>query len=247
MTHEGRPVALVTGGSGQLGTAFCHALTAAGYRAYSGDVPTAGSGEPGDVPRLPLDVRDPVSVHACVAQLVALEGRLDVLVNNAGVAVFTPFADRTVDEYRQVFDVNVLGTMLCTNAAARVMRDQAQGGAIVNVASVYGVVSGDPRIYTDCARRTSEVYAGSKAALIQMTRYWGVHLAPDRIRVNCVSPGGVWANQGEDFVARYSAKTPLGRMATPEDIAGAVVYLASDRAAYVTGHNLIVDGGFTIW
>ncbi|MCX6545112.1 MAG: SDR family oxidoreductase [Acidobacteria bacterium] len=245
--NQNARVALVTGGSGQLGTAFCRALRRGSYRVYGGDLVRPVAGDSEDIGHVHLDVRDPISVDAGVSDVIAREGRLDLLINNAGVAVFTPFDQRTVDEYRFVFDVNVLGSILCTNAAAGAMKRQSTGGVIVNIASVYGIVSGDPRIYTDCARRTSEVYAGSKAAIIQMTRYWAVHLAPFKIRVNSVSPGGVYAGQGTDFVQRYSDKTPLGRMGEADDMAGAVVYLASDAAAYVTGQNLVVDGGFTIW
>ena len=127
------------------------------------------------------------------------------------------------------------------------MRKEKNSGSIINIGSIYGIVSGDPRIYTDSARNTSEVYGASKAGVIHMTKYFAVHLAPFDIRVNCISPGGVFNNQGEDFVKNYSYKTPLGRMAKDSEITSAALFLASDESSYITGHNLVVDGGFTAW
>jgi NAD(P)-dependent dehydrogenase (short-subunit alcohol dehydrogenase family) len=127
------------------------------------------------------------------------------------------------------------------------MREQG-GGNIINIGSMYGVVSPDPRMYGDeSSLRSPEVYAASKAGVIQLTRYLAVHLAAHNIRVNCLSPGGVFNDQTEEFSKSYNARVPLGRMAKPEDMKGALVFLASDASSYVTGHNLVVDGGFTIW
>ena len=119
-------------------------------------------------------------------------------------------------------------------------------GCIINIASVYGVVSPDPRIYGKSGRNNSEVYGASKAAIIALTRYLAVHLAP-HVRVNAISPGGIYNHQSEDFVKNYENRTPLGRMANTEDIVGAAVFLASDASRYITGQNIVVDGGFTLW
>jgi NAD(P)-dependent dehydrogenase (short-subunit alcohol dehydrogenase family) len=142
--------------------------------------------------------------------------------------------------------VNVGGTFLCTREALRLMKDQGRG-SIVNIGSVYGVVSSDPRIYTDCARMNSEVYSASKAGVIQLTKYFAVHAASLGVRVNCVSPGGVFNQQGADFVRNYSNRVPLGRMAQDSEICGAVIFLASPEAGYVSGQNIVVDGGLTAW
>lgn len=191
------------------------------------------------------DLCDPEAVTSMGAAVQAHFGRVDVLVNNAGIGVFTPFLGRTEDEFDSVVDINLKGTFRCI----QVFRDALakQGGAIVNVGSVYGVVSPDPRVYGDSGRNSAEVYGATKAGVIQMSRYFAVHLAGDKIRVNSISPGGVFANQATEFVDAYEARTPMGRMGTPEDMAGAVVFLASNAAAYVTGHNLVVDGGFSAW
>ena len=119
--------------------------------------------------------------------------------------------------------------------------------AIVNIGSIYGVVSSDPRIYTDCSRMNSEAYSASKAGVIQLTKYFSAHLAEHKIRVNCVSPGGIFNNQGDDFVKNYSHRTPFSRMATVDEICGAIIFLASIDSNYITGQNIIVDGGFTSW
>lgn len=247
---EGR-VCVVTGASGQLGSAMAVALVQAGARVALVDKEVSGAerlvvGVGFEESRVfACDLCDPEAVISMGAAVQAHFGRVDVLVNNAGIGVFTPFLGRTEDEFDSVVDINLKGTFRCI----QVFRDALakQGGAIVNVGSVYGVVSPDPRVYGDSGRNSAEVYGATKAGVIQMSRYFAVHLAGDKIRVNSISPGGVFANQATEFVDAYEARTPMGRMGTPEDMAGAVVFLASNAAAYVTGHNLVVDGGFSAW
>ena len=137
-----------------------------------------------------MDVTQPKSVESVFAQ-IREHGPLDVLVNNAGIGVFTPYWERDYDEFMQVMSVNVGGTFLCTREALRLMRDQGQG-AIINIGSIYGVVSSDPRIYTDCARMNSEAYSASKSAVIHMTKYFAVHAAQLGVRVNCVAMVLFW-------------------------------------------------------
>jgi 3-oxoacyl-[acyl-carrier protein] reductase len=248
-------VALVTGAAGQLGSQFCLTLGQAGSHVVAADLELARceavcqglTAESIKATPISIDVADQTSVRSAFESIAVQLGRLDILVNNAGIAVFSPFEERPFSEFMRVLEVNVGGTFLCTQAAVRIMRSQPRGGRIVNIGSIYGVVSGDPRIYSDCDRRTSEAYAGSKAAVIQMTRYWAVHLEKYRIRVNALSPGGVFNDQGPDFVLNYSARTPLGRMARAEELGEALLFLCSEASSYVTGHNLLVDGGWTAW
>ena len=247
---DGR-VAVLTGASGQLGREMTRALVELGARVALVDKDTGGCRqlalESALAERTAVFETDLVS-RAAVDQLaldVARDlGPVDVLVNNAGIGVFTPFEERTDEEFGAVLDVNLRGTFHTIQAFARGM---TAGGAIVNVASVYGLVSPDPRVYGDSGRNSAEVYGATKAAVVQLTRYYAVHLAPRGIRVNALSPGGVFADQDPAFVAAYEARTPLGRMASPGDLRGALAYLVSDASAYVTGHNLVVDGGFTAW
>lgn len=241
--------AVVTGGSGQLGKAFGRALAEAGAKVVLADLKPLKKAElaslsprEGAVSSIRLDVTSPESVRS----VVRAAGAVDVWVNNAGIAVFTPFAKRTVAEFDKVLAVNVRGTFLCSQAVAPGMARRRRG-SIVNIGSIYGLASPDPSIYADSGRNSSEVYGASKAGVIQMTRWLAVHLAPAGVRVNSITPGGVFNHQSPAFVRNYERKTPLGRMAHEEDMQGALVYLASDASSYVTGHNLVVDGGYSAW
>lgn len=244
---------LVTGAGGQLGASFASAFAAEGANLWLADSSKERMEKVAErlpaskiLGKLVFDVTNPDAVSSAFAQVRANNIGLDVLVNNAGIGVFTPFWERTYDDFMKVMSVNVGGTFLCTREALQLMKENKQG-CIINIGSIYGVVSSDPRIYTDCSRMNSEVYSASKAAVIQMTKYFAVHAAELGVRVNCVSPGGVFNHQGDDFVRNYASRTPANRMANDKDICGAVIYLASQEALYVTGQNIIVDGGFTAW
>ena len=247
-------VALVTGAAGQLGRQFCHALAREGATVWVSDIeldrceavlPHLAQNAP-HYPLL-LDVTNPESVQNAFSAIKRVSGTVDILINNAGIAVFTPFEERTFEDFMNVIKVNTGGTFLCIQEGSKLMRDQQTRGSIINIGSIYGMVSGDPRIYTDCARKTAECYGASKAAIIHMTKYFAVHLAEFGIRVNCISPGGVFNNQGKDFVKNYSYRTPMGRMANETELAGTVIFLSSSEAAYITGQNIAVDGGWTAW
>ena len=135
---------------------------------------------------------DPVSVKNAFTEIKRVSGALDLIINNAGIAVFSPFEDRKFDDFMNVFKVNAGGTFLCIQEGPKLMREEKIKGSIINIGSIHGVVSGDPRLYTDCERKTSECYGASKAAIIHLTKYFAVHLAEFGIRVNCISPGGVF-------------------------------------------------------
>ena len=247
-------VALVTGAAGQLGKQFCQALAKEEAEVWVSDLAIDDCERikntlynPSKHNVISLDISDPESVKSAIVEIEKKSKRLDILVNNAGIQVFTPFEERTFDEFMNVLKVNVGGTFLCIQEATELMKRLRISGGIINIASIYGIVSGDPRIYTDCIRRTSECYGASKAAVIHMTKYFAVHLAKYNIRVNCISPGGVFNRQGESFVTNYSYRTPMDRMAKETEMSGALIFLASDDSAYMTGQNLIVDGGWTAW
>jgi len=191
-----------------------------------------------------VDLARPESVDSAVRSMVSRHGRIDILVNSAATNRLRSVEEMTVAEWNAVMAVNVTGTMLMSRAAAAAMGDC--GGVILNLSSIYGMVSPDPGIYGNSGLLSPLVYGVSKAALIQMTRYLAVYWAP-RIRVNCITPGGLYAGQDPGFVEAYERRTPLGRMAGPHDLKGAVAFLASDAAQWITGQNLVVDGGWTVW
>ncbi|RMD81006.1 MAG: SDR family NAD(P)-dependent oxidoreductase, partial [Lentisphaerae bacterium] len=199
---------IITGHAGQLGTELCRQFKEAGYRIYGLDRKSAQHHYCEREKEIDLACRE--EVFAAVKELGL--SKLDVLVNNAGSAVFTPFLERTEEEIDAVTGSNIKGLIYTTQACVPYLR-KSDTPAVVNIASLYGIVSPDPRIYTDCARNSSEIYGATKAAIINMTRYLAVHLAADGIRVNAVSPGGIFNHQGEDFVRNYSYRCPLGRMA----------------------------------
>ncbi len=191
------------------------------------------------------DVTDEVQVRRAFEALRLRFGRLDGLVWAVNVPLGGPIETMPVEQWRRSLDVHVTGNFLCLRAALEEL-GRARG-ALVNIASVYGVVSPDPRIYADPHPGTPLAYTACKGALIAMTRYLAVYLAPRGIRANCVSPGGIAAHQEPAFLARYADRVPQRRMAEPVEVADTVVFLLSDASAHITGQNLVVDGGLTAW
>jgi NAD(P)-dependent dehydrogenase (short-subunit alcohol dehydrogenase family) len=250
-------VAAITGGAGNLGSVFASVLAGAGATVALVDVDDAALARSAEklraagaaVETFRCDVSDRAAVDACVGEIGSRLGRLDVLVNNAAGKspdFFNDLEGLPVEDWAAVLEVNLTGPFLCTKAALPLLRASGHG-SIVNIASIYGVVSPDPRIYEGTRIQTPPVYPASKAGLLALTRYTAVYHARDGIRCNAITPGGVEAGQERAFIERYSARTPLGRMARADELAGALLYLASDASSYVTGHNLVVDGGWTAW
>lgn len=256
-------VALVTGGAGILGRRFCAGLAEAGAQVAVVDldaktaIETAGSIGP-QAAGFGCDVADPASVAACVDAVKARFGSIDVLHNNAATktsdvrAFFAPFESYSLETWRDVMSVNIDGMFLMAQAVGRQMLEQANGGSIIQTASIYGLVGPDSRIYEGSDYlggpiNTPAVYAASKAAVIGFTRWLATHWAGKGIRVNCLVPGGVSSGQNSVFSTRYAERVPLGRMARDEEMVPALLYLASDASSYVTGQVLAVDGGWTAW
>ncbi|TSC68083.1 MAG: short-chain dehydrogenase [Parcubacteria group bacterium Gr01-1014_56] len=246
-----RKTVLVTGASGQIGQTLVLSLLKNGAYVYGVDVvpvidPKFKKLIASYIRRFSYMPADITSERKIKAMLRALKRPVDVLINCAGVGVYTPFEKRTEDELDYVMNTNLKGTILMSKALSREMVKRKKG-TIINFGSVYGVTTPDFRIYGDSKRNSSEIYGATKAGIIHFTKYLAVYLAKHGITVNAVSPGGVFRSQAESFVKNYEYKTPLGRMATPEDLVGAILFLASDDARYITGQNLVVDGGFTLW
>jgi NAD(P)-dependent dehydrogenase (short-subunit alcohol dehydrogenase family) len=200
------------------------------------------------------DVAGKASMQAALSRLEALWTAPDALLNNAATKTdnfFEPFESFPLADWNEVLSVNLTGAMLCAQVFGSVMATRGRG-TIVNTLSIYGISGPDQRIYEGSeylgrAINTPAVYAASKAALWGLTLYLATYWGHRGVRVNAVTPGGVFSGQNDTFAGNYSAKVPLGRMAEPVDIANGMRYLASDAAKYVTGHNLVIDGGWTAW
>jgi NAD(P)-dependent dehydrogenase (short-subunit alcohol dehydrogenase family) len=262
MTLDGR-VAVVTGAAGLLGREHCQALADAGARVVvtdlEPDVCAAAAARlgPGHL-ACAADITDPAAVERLRDAALSRFGRIDVLVNNAALneRVERPdpgsgrFESLPLETFRRALDVNVTGAFLCCQILGGVLAARG-AGAIVNIASTYAVVAPDQSLYRrpDGSQSfyKSAAYPVAKAAILGLTRYLAAYWGARGVRVNALSPGGVENGQEPGFVERYAARTPLARMARPGDYRGALVFLASDASAYMTGANLIVDGGFTAW
>lgn len=260
--------AIVTGGAGLLGRRFAAALADLGAEVHlldrDGDAAGKVAGElagPGAAVPVAVDLTDEAGVDRAVGA-VAAGGTIDVLVNSAAVDPkaegATPtlagagFADYPLAAWQRSLDVNLTGTFLVTRAACRVMERQGGGGrgAIVNVSSTYGVAGPDQRIYqrSDGTRSFKPVdYPVTKAGMLGFTRALAAYYAGTAIRVNALTPGGAFNEHDDEFEAAYSSRTILGRMAQPDEYRGAIAFLCSDASSYMTGANLIVDGGWTAW
>lgn len=255
-------VGFVTGGARNLGFDMAEALAEAGADVVVTSRTLANAEKASrkiaeatgrEVLPLQLDVSDETQVKGAIHEALERFGRIDVLINNAGNVTSTPetapFEKRSLKDWQDVIDVNLTGVFLCAKHVVAKAMMPARSGAIINIASAAGIIGKDRRVYegTDMGGATLDYHA-AKGGVISMTRDMAVYLAPHRIRVNCISPGGFFRNQPAPFVKAYSDTIPMGRMgADGKEIKGAVVYLASEASSYVTGHNLVVDGGLTIW
>ena len=247
-------VAIVTGGAGRLGFQMGSALNEAGAHVVLASRNTARCKEkaaqlagPACI-GLHVDITEKDTVQAMVADVLKHFGRIDILVNNAGGAVLASFETMSPEEFRKTIDLNQTGTFLCSQAVLDPMKRQGKG-AIVNIASIYGVVGADQRIYEDSGLNSPINYAAAKGGVVNMTRYMASYLAPYKIRVNGIGPGGFFevTDKNRGFAEHYFHRTMLGRQGSDTDLKGAILYLTSDASAYVTGHTLMVDGGWTAW
>lgn len=235
-------IAILTGANGQLGKSYLETLIGKNYYVYAIDLNLKNLKSTENIKVINLDITKEDEVHSFYENI----DRVDVLINNAGIGVFTPFEQRTAKEFIQVMNVNLLGTFLMSQGAIAIMKKQKYG-KIINIGSVYGQVSSDERIYGNSGRNNSEVYSATKAGIIHMTKYMATHFGKDNIQTNCISPGGIFNNQTDEFVENYINKTPMKRMGTPADLQSALNFLISDENTYVNGQNITVDGGFVAW
>lgn len=259
--------AVVTGGAGILGRHFCAGLSESGANVAVVDLDQKSAAalaeelnrkRPGSAIAVGCDVSKQSSVSEMVARVVEAFGAIDILHNNAAgksadlKAYFAPFEDYSLEQWRDIMAVNVDGMFLVAQAVGKQMVKQGKGGSIIQTASIYGVMAPDHRIYEGSHYlggpiNTPAVYSTSKAAVIGLTRHLATYWAEKGIRVNTLTPGGTESGQNDEFKRRYSARVPLNRMAQAMEMVGALLYLASNASSYVTGQNIIVDGGLNAW
>ena len=260
--------AVVTGGAGLLGKEFCRTLAEAGAGVVVADVNGSAAQQTADGLRVSgleatpvqVDVTDAASTQAMVAACMKAYGRVDVLVCSAaldpkvdpGNAVRGggTFEDYPLDQWKQALDVNLTGLFLSAQAAVKPMLAQERG-VMIFICSTYGLAGPDQRIYRkpgqDVQSYKPAYYPVTKAGVLGLVRYLATYYAGKNIRANALTPGGVYLNQDDNFVQNYSYRTVLGRMAHKDEMNGALLYLASDASSYMTGSNLVVDGGWTAW
>jgi 2-deoxy-D-gluconate 3-dehydrogenase len=267
-------VSAVTGGAGLLGEQFCHTLAEAGSKVViveknesaANTLASTLSDKGYEALAILTDITSSDSVRHMVDITIATFGHLDILVNSAALdpkfdpqhrdtqfgtsVVVGAFEDFPLEAWKQALDVNLTGTFLSCQAAVQPMLRQGSG-VIINIASIYGLVGPDQRLYErdDSPIRAFKpvYYSVTKAGILGLTRYLATYYAGKNIRVNTLTPGGVYNGHDETFTRAYAARTVLGRMASKDEMNGALLFLASDASSYMTGANLVVDGGWTTW
>lgn len=263
---DGRLI-IVGGGAGQIGFSFCQILADAGATVAIADIDKEmgldkinqleDKSIKNKIHFYQVDVSQKQEVLSFYEAVRKNSGKIYGLINcfhfkgntrklDTNSNFFAGFEDYPEEAWDLVHDVNLKGSFLMSQAAVPYFKENGMG-VIVNISSTYGNVSANKNIYGDSGINSPVAYGTSKAALINFTRYLATHLADQNIRTNCLSPGGVFNNQSEEFLTNYTKLTPLGRMASADDYQGAILFLMSDASSYMTGANLKVDGGWTAW
>lgn len=257
---------VITGGLGQLGTEFTRVLAARGARVAVLDLDTALAGRPADdmgqgdrVIYVRADVTQRGQLESALAEIEKKWGAPHGLINNAALdsppdapaSENGPFESYPKESWDRILEVNLTGTFLCCQVFGGRMAEQGRG-TIVNVCSIYGMVSPDQRLYEYRAAKGVPFikpvgYAASKSGLLNLTRYLATYWAPKGVRVNTLTLAGVFRSQDPAFLDGYLARMPMGRMAEPADYSGSILFLCSDASRYMTGSNLVIDGGWTAW
>ena len=260
MSLSGRRV-MITGATGGIGQKMAETVAEMGgnlvlvdrpgsdYSTVTQSVDDLGKVE---IDLIDCDLENSESREQLIESLLSNKKGLDVLINNAAFVGtsglegwVTGFEEQSIETWRRAVEVNLTAAFDLSKGLYPKLK-QSGHGAIVNVASIYGISGPDYSLYEDTAMGNPAAYAASKGGLLQLTRWLATTLAPE-VRVNAISPGGVFRNQPEVFVERYQNRTPLKRMAVEDDFKGVTAYLISDLSSYVTGQNIVIDGGWTSW
>jgi len=244
-------VAIVVGGAGLIGSEIVKGLNDFGTKVYIADTDEKAAKriKAKGVKFIYLDIASEDSVHSALNEVYDSTKKIDILINCAYPRTSDwglKLEDVPFDSWKENLNNHLGGYFLCSRAAADLMKKKA-GGVIINFASIYGVVAPDFSIYEGTKMIMPVAYSAIKGGIIAFTKYLSTYYAKYNIRANIVSPGGVFNGQDTAFLKKYANKTPLRRMANPEDIVGAVLFFSSDASSYITGQNLIVDGGWSVW
>lgn len=259
--------AVVTGGAGILGKHFCIGLADAGANVAIVDInkeeaekvsSIINENYSGRAIAVQCDITSEESIQQMIDQVISKFGEINILHNNAAGkssdldAFFADFEEYSFDQWQEIMNINLNGMFLVAKNVGKQMKKQQKGGSIIQTASIYGVMGPDQRIYEGSyylGRQINSpaVYSASKAGVIGLTKYLATYWAEEGIRVNAITPGGVESGQNDTFKKKYSNRIPLGRMAQPQEMVGALIYLASDASSYVTGQNIMIDGGLNAW
>tara|TARA_Y100000996_G_scaffold352363_1_gene291944 strand:+ start:378 stop:1175 length:798 start_codon:yes stop_codon:yes gene_type:complete len=253
-------VVIITGAAGMLGSSYAYGLSRQGANVVLTDINFT------ECKNIEKDIRDSLhtdpfslkidltkikSIKSMISNVLKKYSKIDVLINNAAYQgnpkIRTAgFEKLSLDTWNQAIDVNLTGVFLCCQNVGQQMVKQKSGN-IINIASTYGLVGPDQRIYGKSGQNSAAFYAATKSAILNLTRYLSAYWQGTGIRVNTFSPGGVENNQDHFFIKKYSSRTPMKRMAKKDEYVGSLIFLASDASSYMTGSNLIVDGGWTAW
>lgn len=259
-------VAVITGGTGFLGSIFTEGLSKCGVKTAILDLNQTDCEKKADKFSNnfseSIEVSCNISLKEDIVQsleyIIKRFNKIDILINCAATSTTTPttkikegmmapFEEYNLGVWKEVLAVNLTGTFLCCQIFGKQMTKQKFGN-IINIGSIYGVVAPDQRVYPDRTKmNTPAAYAVTKGGIVTLTKYLATYWAEKDIRVNCLSLGGVYNGQKNEFVKKYSNRVPMGRMAKIDEVIGALLFLASDASSYMTGQNLILDGGLTVW
>ena len=263
---EGRNI-VITGASGLLGSQYANILSSAGANIILLDIDTTKNEKlksalvkkyKNKISAYTLDISNQIEVNKTSKKIIKDFKKIDGLINNAAYTTkgakeksdnaFGTFENFPIDIWQKSLDINLSGVFFCSQAFGKIMAKQGKG-VIINIASTYGLVGADQRIYGKSGLNLPISYAATKGAIVNFTRYLAAYWHGKNIRVNTLSPGGVMDKtyQEKSFIKKYSEKTILGRMANKDEYNGAMLFLISDASSYMTGANLVVDGGWTSW
>ena len=238
-------IIVVTGGSGQLGTAMVNDLRIKGATAINFEINQSDDLIQGVVQ---CDVTSEVSVKRALDLILEKYGRIDGWVNNAYPRTAdwgSKFEEISVESWQKNVDFQLNSVFICAQKVLEIMKNQ-KIGSMVNIASIYGILGPDFSVYKGTEMTMPAAYSAIKGGVVNFTRYLASYYAAYGVRVNCVSPGGIFNNQNDVFVKQYENKVPMGRLGKPKEVAGPVSFLLSDESSYITGHNLMVDGGWAV-